>query len=113
MSSTLQHRGYDGSVKYSAEDKMLHGRVLGIRDMISYGGTTVIELEKNFRDAVDEYLAFCAETGKSPDRPFKGSFNVRLSEELHLKAARFAEEKKVKLNAVINEALQQYLAKSA
>jgi len=113
MSATLQHRGYDGSVLYSAEDKMLHGRILGIRDMVSYGGTTVRRLEKNFRDAVDEYLAFCAETGKTPNKPFKGSFNVRLSEDLHLRAARFAEEKNLKLNAVINEALTEYLAKSA
>ena len=49
MSQTLQYRGYDGSVLYSAEDKMLHGRILGIRDMVSYGGTNVRSLEKNFR----------------------------------------------------------------
>ena len=48
---------------------MLHGRVLGVRDMISYGGTDVQTLEKNFRDAVDEYLAFCAAEGKTPDAP--------------------------------------------
>ena len=113
MSSTLQHRDYDGSVLYSAEDKCLHGRVLGIRDMISYGGKTVDELEKNFRDAVDEYLAFCDETGKTPNRPFKGSLNIRLSHDLHLKASRLAEQRNQKLNAVINEALQEYLAKSA
>jgi predicted HicB family RNase H-like nuclease len=58
MSQTLQYKGYDGSVLYSAEDKMLQGRVLGVRDMISYGGTDVRSLEKNFCDAVDEYLQF-------------------------------------------------------
>ncbi|MBB5057566.1 putative HicB family RNase H-like nuclease [Granulicella aggregans] len=110
MSTTMEHRGYHGSVSYSAEDKMLHGRIMGIRDMVSFGGTTVRQLEKNFRDAVDEYLAFCAETGKTPNRPFKGSVNVRLTESLHLRAACFAEEKKVKLNAVINDAVEHYLA---
>lgn len=69
MSQTLQHRGYDGPVLYSAEDKMLHGRVLGVRDMISYGGTDVRSLEKNFCDAVKEYLAFCEAEGKTPDVP--------------------------------------------
>ena len=113
MSATLQHSGYDGSVLYSAEDKMLHGRVLGIRDMISYGGTTVRQLEKNFRDSVDEYLAMCRETGKVPDKPFKGSFNVRIPQELHLRAARFAEQNDKKLNGIITEALHAYLAKSA
>ena len=78
MSSTLQHRGYDCSVLFSAEDKCLHGRVLGIRDMISYGGSTISELERKFTSAVDEYLAFCEESGKAPSKPFKGSFNVRI-----------------------------------
>ena len=113
MSSTLQHRDYEGSVLYSAEDKCLHGRVLGIRDMISYGGKTVEDLEQNFRDAVDEYLAFCQETGKTPNKPFKGSLNIRISHDLHLRASRFAEEHHQKLNAVINEALAEYLQKSA
>jgi len=106
----MEYKGYEGSVLYSAEDKMLHGRIMGIRDMVSFGGTSVRQLEKNFRDAVDEYLAFCAETGKVPDRPFKGSVNVRLTEDLHLRAARFAEENKVKLNSVINDAIEHYLA---
>ena len=75
MVQALQYKGYVGPVLYSAEDKMLHGRVLGVRDMISYGGTDVRSLEKNFKAAVDEYLAFCAKEGKTPDQPFKGSCN--------------------------------------
>jgi len=110
---TLQHRGYDGSVEYSAEDKMLHGRVVGIRDMISFGGKSVRELEKNFRDAVDEYLEFCKKRGKTPNKPFKGSLSVRLRDGLHTKAAIFAEKNDVKINTVINDALDEYLAKSA
>ncbi len=113
MSQTMQYKGYDGSVLYSAEDRLLHGRLLGIRDFVIYDGTDVETLEKNFRGAVDEYLAFCKAEGKKPQVPFKGNLNVRLSKDLHLRAARFAEEKQVKLNAVINEALQEYLAKSA
>ena len=105
IGATLQHGGYDGSVIYSVEDKMLHGRVSDIRDMISYGGTTVRQLEKNFRDAVDEYLAMCKETGKVPNKPFKGSFNVRIPQELHLRAVRFAEQNDRKLNGVKTEAL--------
>ena len=53
MSDTLHHNRYDGSVLYSAEDNCLHGRLLGIRDMVSYGGANLRELQKNFRDAVD------------------------------------------------------------
>jgi predicted HicB family RNase H-like nuclease len=63
MSQTLQHKGYDGSVEYSAEDHLLHGALLGIRDAIVYEGADVKSLESNFRAAVDEYLAFCAADG--------------------------------------------------
>jgi predicted HicB family RNase H-like nuclease len=112
MSQTLQYRGYDGSVLFSAEDKMLHGRVLGVRDMISYGGKDVRSLEKNFRDAVDEYLQFCKRRGKTPNTPYKGSFNVRVPEELHQRAALYAEEHEMKLNAVVQEALREYLTQT-
>ena len=112
MNSTLHHRGYDGSVEYSAEDKMLHGRVVGVRDMISFGGQSVRELETNFRNAIDEYLEFCEKRGKKPDKPFKGSLSVRLRDGLHTKAALFAERNDVRINTVINDALDEYLAKS-
>ena len=68
MSQTLQYKCYDGSVEYSAEDRVLHGSLLGIRDAIVYEGADVDGLESNFRAAVDEYLAFCAEEGKAPER---------------------------------------------
>ncbi len=113
MSQTLQYRGYDGSVLYSAEDKLLHGKLLGIRDFVIYDGKDVQTLEENFQGAVDEYLAFCKAEGKTPDTPFKGSFNVRISQDLHQRAARFADEHNRKLNAVINDALTDYLSKSA
>lgn len=112
MSQTLQYKGYDGSVEYSAEDRVLHGRLLGIRDGIVYEGLDVEGLESNFRAAVDEYLAFCAEEGKTPDQPFKGSFNVRVGPDLHKRAALFADEHKQKLNAVVATALEEYLTQS-
>lgn len=113
MSQTLQYKGYDGSVLYSADDRLLHGRILGIRDMVSYEGTDVEGLEENFKGAVDEYLAFCAAEGKTPDVPFKGSFNIRISQELHQRAALFAEQNQRKLNSVVSEALKEYLEKAS
>lgn len=110
MSQTLEYKGYDGSVLYSAEDHLLHGRILGIRDMVIYDGSDVRTLEKNFKGAVDEYLEFCRVEGRAPNKPFKGSFNVRLNQNLHKRAALYAEEHNTKLNAVVQDALQEYLA---
>lgn len=109
MSQTMKHKGYDGSVEYSAEDRLLHGRLLGIRDAVIYEGADVDSLESNFRAAVDEYLGFCAAEGKGPDQPFKGTFNVRVGTELHKRAALFAEEHNLKLNAVVSRALEEFL----
>ena len=69
MSQTQQHKGYDGSVEYSAEDRVLHGSLIGICDFIVYEGVDVGDLEFNFRAAVDEYLAFCAAEGKMANLP--------------------------------------------
>jgi predicted HicB family RNase H-like nuclease len=113
MSSTLQHRGYEGSVQYSAEDKMLHGRLLCARDIVSYGGVDLPELETNFRDAVDEYLAFCAETGKTPDPPNPLATEVALKHDLTTQALRFAEQHERPLDTVVNDALREYLAKAS
>jgi predicted HicB family RNase H-like nuclease len=109
MSETMQHKGYNGSVEYSAEDRLLHGRLLGIGDMVIYDGADVDTIETNFRGAVEEYLAFCKAEGKTPDVPFKGSFNVRISQDLHQRAALYAEEHDLKLNAVVQLALKEYL----
>lgn len=110
MSQTLQYKGYDGSVLYSAEDHLLHGRILGIRDMVIYDGIDVRTLEKNFKGAVDEYLEFCRVEGRTANKPFKGSFNVRLNHDLHKRAALYAEEHNLKLNTVVHDALQEYLS---
>ncbi len=96
---------------YSAEDRLLHGKIVGIRDAVIYDGADVATLEKNFHGAVDEHLEFCR-VERTPNKLFKGSFNVRLQQDLHMKAALFAEEHDLKLNAVINDALQQYLEKA-
>lgn len=112
MSQTLEYKGYNGSVLYSAEDRVLHGRVIGIRDAITYEGSDVNSLERNFRKAVDEYLRFCKEECKTPDTPFKGSFNIRLGHELHKRAALYAETHHQKLNAVVHDALEEFLGRA-
>ncbi|MGH9606038.1 MAG: type II toxin-antitoxin system HicB family antitoxin [Terracidiphilus sp.] len=106
MTGTLNHNGYTGSVEFSEEDGILHGRLIGIRDAITYEGKDVKSLTRNFRQAIDEYLAFCEAEGKTPDKPFKGSLNIRISPELHRALATRAEQKQKSLNAVISDVLE-------
>ncbi len=109
MSETLHYKGYNGSVAYSATDRLLYGKLLGIRDMITFEGADVLSLEANFQAVVDEYLEYCKEAGKEPDQPFSGSFNVRTGVDLHRRAALYAEQHRLKLNHIVKEALEQYL----
>lgn len=109
MNNTLSYRDYTGSVEYSSVDNCLFGRVLGINDMVSYEGASVEELRQAFEEAVDDYLTLCAETGKEPEREYKGSFNVRISPELHRKAAIRAVAEGKTLNNLVVEALQHYV----
>ena len=102
----LSYKGYTGSIEYNSEDELLFGKVLGITGLISYEGDTGVQLEANFREAVDDYLAFCLEKGIEPERPYKGSFNVRIPAELHQQAALLAQEGKQSLNNFVAEAIR-------
>jgi len=105
----MEYKGYIGSVRFSGEDEVFHGKLQGIRDLVTYEGTDVSSLKQNFTEAVDDYLETCRKRGKSPEQPFKGTFNVRVGRELHKRAAVYASEHKKKLNSVVSEALEKYL----
>ena len=109
MSAMLEYKGYLGSVEYSDEDEVFHGRLEFIRDLVTYEGTDAKGLKQAFHDAVDDYLALCAEEGRKPDVPLKGSFNVRPGRELHRRAMIFARRKGLNLNTVVSDALRHYL----
>ena len=83
MSDLLSYKNYNGTVEFSKEDNCLFGKVIGIKSLISYEGASVKELEQDFHNAVDEYLEDCKERNIEPEQPYKGTFNVRISPELH------------------------------
>ena len=64
---------------------MLRGEIEGINDFVNFECADIQNVEKEFHEAVDDYLEFCKEVGKEPDKEYKGSFNVRISLELHKK----------------------------
>jgi len=110
MKDMMFYKGYYGSVHYSDEDRVFHGKIEFIRSVVSYEGSNAESLRKAFQEAVDDYLELCAEEGKKPAKPFKGSFNVRTGSDLHRKAALFAKTKGTNLNKIATEALEKYLS---
>ena len=79
----LSYKGYSGHVEYDGEAGLFHGEVLDTRDVVTFQGRSVDEIEEAFRESVDDYLEFCAERGEEPDRPFSGRLMLRLPKEVH------------------------------
>lgn len=109
MNSMIEYKGYIGSVEYSADDDVLHGRLEFIRDLVTYEGLDAKSVKVAFQGAVDDYLELCEAEGRKPDVPLKGSFSVRPGRDLHRRAALCAKRQGVNLNTVVSDALRRYL----
>jgi predicted HicB family RNase H-like nuclease len=105
----MEYKGYIGKVELDEEAGILYGEVINVRDVITFEGTTVDEIQQAFRDSVDDYLDFCAQRGEAPEKPFSGKFVVRLPAELHRKAYIKAKLEDKSLNSWVAEVLQSAL----
>jgi predicted HicB family RNase H-like nuclease len=105
----MEYKGYIGKVEIDEEAGILYGEVINVRDVITFEGTSVDEVQKAFRESVDDYLAFCAQRKESPEKPFSGKFVIRLPAELHRKAFIQAKLEDKSLNGWVTEVLQNAL----
>ncbi len=103
----LIYKGYTGDINYSLANNCLFGKVLGLdKGLISYEGETLKDLEHDFRNGIDDYLAYCQENDLTPKKPFTGQFSVRLSPELHRLMATTAQERGITVNKLIKQAIE-------
>ena len=112
MRDMMVYKGYYGSVHYSDEDQVFHGKIEFIRSLVSYEGTDIKSLRSALKEAVDDYLELCKEESKEPEISFKGSFNVRTGPDLHRRAMLYAKSKGMNMNSIITDALEKYLSNS-
>lgn len=110
MNNTMEYKDYIGSVEFSESDGLFFGKVMGIRALISYEGTNAKELVEDFHSAVDDYLSLCNEKGIAPERAYKGTFNVRISPELHRQCAIYAVSHQKTLNSFVEDSLKRALS---
>lgn len=103
----MRYKGYIGQVEYDSEAKLFHGEVIGLKDTITFQGTSVEELEREFRNSIEVYLAWCKELKEKPEKTFSGKLHLRMDPSLHAHLALEATKRGVSLNDLINEKLQK------
>lgn len=101
----LNYKGYHGQVDFDEEAGLFQGEVLDLRDVITFQGKSVAELEQAFRDSIDDYLEFCKQDEVEPDRPFSGRLMLRLPTDVHRNVYIKAKNEGKSLNEYISEKL--------
>lgn len=108
-SNVMKYKGQIGSIEHDLEQGVLYGKLLFINDLVTYEAESLKGLEAEFRTSVDEYLADCERMGVSPNKPFKGSFNIRIGRELHQQLAMKAAENGLGLNEAVQRAVEAFV----
>ncbi len=102
----MEYKGYVGVVEYDDKAKIFHGDVINTRDVITFQGKSVEEIDRAFQESIDDYLSWCEQDGVNPEKPYSGKFNLRLSPELHKEVAVTAKKMKLSINAFVEKALR-------
>ena len=103
--TTMTHEGYVALVELDEEAGLFHGEVINTRDVLTFQGRTVDELKTAFAETIADYVEWCEERGKQPERPYSGHFTVRLPPDLHRRVATAAAREHKSVNAFVAEAL--------
>jgi predicted HicB family RNase H-like nuclease len=106
----LEYKGYHTKVEFDSEELVLRGKIEGINDFVNFECEDIKNIEKEFHEAVDDYLEFCKEVGKEPDKEYKGTFNVRISPAVHKELVNVAMKNGDTLNASVEKAIKEYVS---
>jgi predicted HicB family RNase H-like nuclease len=107
--NVLEYKGYHAKIEFDIETYVLKGKIEGINDFVNFETDNLKLIEHEFQLAVDDYLEFCQEVGKEPDKEYKGTFNIRIKPELHKKIALLASKNDESLNTTVEKAIQEYV----
>ena len=111
--SVMNYKNYSAHVEYDDDDGILHGRIAGIQDVVSFHGKSVEALKAAFREAVDDYIATCAKIGKKPQKSYSGQMMLRIDPTVHANAALAAELSGKSLNQWSEEVLAKAAEREA
>ena len=105
----LEYKGFHTKISFDTGSFVLYGKIEGINDHVDFQTHDPDCVVEEFHKAVDDYLLFCEEVGKTPEKEYKGSFNVRIAPDLHRRLAAYADKINESLNHTVEEAIVYYL----
>ncbi|MGL4438679.1 MAG: type II toxin-antitoxin system HicB family antitoxin [Bosea sp. (in: a-proteobacteria)] len=105
--NTMAYKGYDALVTYDEDAELFHGEVMNTRDVITFQGSSVGELKAALADSIEDYLAFCAQRGEEPEKPYSGQFVVRVDPPVHRAAVSAAKREGLSLNRWVANVLER------
>ena len=104
--NTMTHKGYTARIEFDDRDNIFVGRVLGLRNIISFHGETVTQLRREFKIAIEDFLRDCKNQGIRPEKPASGKLMLRVPPEVHGAALVAAKAAGKSLNQWASELLQ-------
>jgi predicted HicB family RNase H-like nuclease len=106
MMNTMDLDGYSAVIRYNPETDTFRGEIQGLNGGADFYGQTPDELRREFRASLDFFLETCAKQGIEPRKTASGKFMVRLSPDLHARAAIAASADGISLNALVERAIR-------
>jgi len=98
--------GYHAVITYDPEIEMFRGEFIDLNGGADFYARDIDSLKREGRASLQVFLEMCREKGMEPKRGFSGKFNVRISSDLHARAARAAKARGESLNQLVAEALE-------
>lgn len=111
--NVLKYKGYYTKPEYDVNSRIIYGKIEGISDLVNFECENLLDVEKEFQSAVDDYLEFCKSVGKEPEKEYTGRFNVRVKPELHKKLVYLASQNDTSLNNTVEKAIEYYIESSS
>jgi len=108
--NSMQYKGYVARVEFDGRDNIFVGRVLGVRDIISFHADSVAELRAEFQAAMEDYLSDCAERGVAPEKLASGKVMLRIQPHVHAAATIAAHASGKSLNQWANDVFERAAA---
>lgn len=105
--NSMTYKGYFAKINFDERDNIFWGKVIGIKDSISFEGETVAQLTEDFHNAIDHYLADCKKQGRTPSKPYSGKLTLRISPDTHAEAAAAAAHAGKSLNKWVADTLNE------